>query len=176
MTGPDYLAELLAELLQGNELSSMTREWLIKNLLVYLRAGGDLSLDAALGLSGNGCRSTHTILATAIRNQHLRTALDGISLDTRLSQWARCCRLADQVSRLVPVFASTYRKAAKPPTDWPSWKAALFLAWRVGPEIPATAMGIQKAANRADGFSVCGEGLRVVATYAPQDARHEHTR
>lgn len=161
---PRILADLLVSMIEGNAVSPVAREWLVKGALAYVRGEAD-SLDAALGLSSSGRRHLRTVALHSARDRLLLDALDCIALDEAVSTWERCQRLAAEVRKLIPLWDRHYANQASAAADWPTWKKSLFMAWRTGIDVPRTANGLQAATKRTPHYSFCYSSMTMLEPY-----------
>ncbi len=154
MTGNDFIIFLLSDLLNGGDITTVSREYLLKNLLRYAR-GQSPSLDAAFGLTYAGQRRVSTQLITFNRDLYLSRAAEHIALDARVSTWQRAGRLADELSKLLPIWKKQYGrgKVARPDPEWPIWRRMLFMAWRFDSSIPCTQRRIYDLLQGINGYS-----------------------
>ena len=161
----ECLAGLIDELMVGRELSKQSRMWLLIGLLRYA-ANPDSSIDDCLGLVAPGRGHLNGTLAMIQRNRHLAKAVRAISLDNDLETWPRCQRLANQIPELLKVWKAGYRHIEQPSIAWPEWKRHLFLAWRTGRTIPASARGIWDALKKSGNCSQ-SDPVSLLATHIP---------
>jgi hypothetical protein len=148
LTPTDHAAALIADLMRGREVGKSARMWLLLGLLGYAGKPG-ARLDDCLGLAAPGRRHLNSVLQQLQRNKHLAQAVETISLDSDLSTWRRCERLALQVVNLVEVWNQHYRHVAQPTETWPAWKQHLFLAWRTGRKLPTSTKGLYEALTKS---------------------------
>jgi hypothetical protein len=137
-----FLSLLASDLLAGKSIlvDSPQWQWLKDGIFKYMRDDNQLSLDRSLGLAVCGSRHASTQLTNRVRNHYLILAINHISLDDELSDWARCMRLADQVKRLCPVWTAHEVKISD--RNWPAWKIYLHQAWLTDVGIPGTPRGL----------------------------------
>jgi hypothetical protein len=138
-----YCLSLLASDLQaGKSILAETPQWkwLDNGILKYMVDGGESTLDKSLGLAVCGSRHASTQLANRVRNHYLILAINHISLDDELSDWAKCGRLAEQVNKLCPFWQT--HKVKVTDINWPTWKVYLHQAWLTDIGIPGTARGL----------------------------------
>lgn len=160
------LLQLLADLVEGSQLSSSSREWLYHGLATYCRAAGMLSLDAALGLAAPGQRHPAAEVRRLKASVHLRTAAALVALDDAVSTWARAGRLAEALARMIPSFQRA-RSGCQPFAfgDWAEWQRALYLAWRFNPALPVSQRGLYRVLTRDLGFSCQSDIAKVMAQF-----------
>lgn len=158
------LTDLLAELIDGRQLSAMSREWLVLGLLRSLR--DDESLDDSLGLRPRrGGRDTPSIrLSRYVRDTWLRRAYDLIDPTSALPPGKRSVRLADAIKAFNRSDWPHTKYSGSPPDDWHGYRKALWFA-------AATDVPLPESANRLgvickpDGCLQNDKGLKVAATY-----------
>lgn len=160
----ELLARLFAATWSDEPFDLIVRVWLQRGILEAVRRGEPL--DQALGLAGPGLESLRRRYLREQRNKHLARAQDAVALDSSVTAWARCGRLAPLVRSFV---ADTWPKAKRlqdPPADWPSWKRHTFRAAQTGHELPTTQRGLHKAVNETPAFSVrCGTEMIVLSDF-----------
>lgn len=145
------------------QLGEPVRVWLQQAVLKSAIEG--VPLDEALGLAGGGARTLRRRLLTLRRDLHLGHALALVAIDSDVSEWARCKRLAPLVARFE---ADTWPRAARwvePSSAWPAWKAQLFHAAKTGLPLPCTARGLSEAAKRVVPYSLPSERDRMLALW-----------
>ena len=160
------LASLLDSIFHNQPITPDVREWLIKAFLHYLHHGGEYPLDRFLGLApiDAGKSSLSTRLGLLKRNLHLVDSLHNIALDDSVSNWGRCQRLAGEISKFESRTWKLYKHLLDPPSDWPAWQQALFLAYKTGLRVPQTPHALHNIINQVDGVSFNAPGVKLLAS------------
>lgn len=159
----DLIGNLFAHLVEGHELDVLTREALAVGILRAVRRGE--SLDAALGLSGAGCRSLQRRLLILQRDRHLLDAVTSCALAEALTDWQRCCRLAPLIKRFMVTDWPRVRRLSQPPADWPRWKRALFRAAQTDLPLPESGRRLDQIMKQMPTDSLQRKGGMLLSHY-----------
>lgn len=154
----DRLGELLHALAWHTPIPPFARDWLLRSILVALRTGE--ALDQASGLAAAGQDSLQLRVLRRLRDQHLALAALAVAIDTEVSVWSRCKRLAPAIREFESRVWSqpAVRALSAPPQSWPEWKRQVFLARRIGLPVPTTAEGLYKRLDAIPPF--CGSAAK----------------
>lgn len=123
------------------------------------------SLDETLGLAAAGKRSLQRRLLTLQRDQYLCAALAAVCIDENLSGWQRCKRLAPLIMKFDALDWKRARRALHPPSDWPSWKQALFRAAQTDIPLPTTPERLYQIMKSAPQDSFSRKGAMLLTRY-----------
>lgn len=152
LTDPDeLLGNLFASTFRGTKLDAFTRGWLQRGILSALRK--DIPLDRALGLARTGHSSLQSRYLMTRRNHHLIEALEAVALDSTVTEWQRCTRLAPEVRKFMQQTWPHYKRLANPPDAWPAFKKHLWHAAATDHQLPDTASGLRRVLLSNGGFS-----------------------
>ena len=150
-TPDDLLGELFAHFTLDQPASDITRGWLTSGILRAVRTGD--SLDSCLSLAGAGkvCLSQRLLMIR--RDLHLNQALQNVAIDTQLSPWKRCVRLAPLVKTFQGITWRHVKNLSVPPSDWPAYKCDLWSAMKTGVPLPESAHGLRAVLAQGAAFS-----------------------
>lgn len=159
----DLLGNLLADLLHGRPLNTLSRHWLEKGILRSIRRGEPI--DVALRLTGVGKATLQNRLLMIRRNEHLAAAVEAVSLDVDVGNWERCCRLAPEVDRFVRYTWPMAKKRPAPPDDWPTFKKRLWDAACTDLALPMTACGLLNSLKQNTQYSESKQGTKLLSQF-----------
>lgn len=159
----DLLGAMLDDMWSGRPVNPLSRWWFERGVLRSIRRGE--SLDSSLGLSGAGLSCLQARLLLIQRNGYLAAAADSVALDSAVTQWQRCVRLADEAAKFMVHTWPITKRLSAPPEEWHTFKKHLWHAACTDLDIPTSARGIRYALQQNAQFSLNGSGAKLLAQY-----------